>query len=91
MGLPKIDYAGGSISVGKISYDLALVYAKAKLEKAFREGAVFERGAVDHEIEEIEYLRDHFLYALEYLNGTEPGDIERSFKAYSDGELPRRL
>lgn len=91
MELPKIDYSGETVSASKIAYDLALIYAKAKLDKAFHDEFDFDRSPVNREVEEIEYLRDHFLYALAYLSGSEPGEDERSLKAFRDGEFPRNV
>lgn len=91
MNLPKINYGNVELSVRKIAYDLALVYARTKLEKAFREGIDFDNPHVSREIEELEYLNSQFLYAISYLSEAEPGEIERKVKAYADGELPLRV
>lgn len=84
----KFDYAGDTFDVSKISYDLALQYARAKLDRALCNEEIFRKAPVNKEIAEIHYLRQQFLYALFYLNGTERGDIERCIAAFDAGELP---
>ena len=88
MEQPKFEYLQETFGAQKIAYDLALAYAKAKLDHALQSEKDFETAHVQNEVNEIEFLRSHFLYALEYLSGTEPGENERALSDFAKGGLP---
>ncbi len=88
MKTPSFDYESNDFSAGRMAYDLALAYAKSKLDNALRTEKDFSSAHVYTEINEIEYLSSHFLYALDYLNGTEPGEIEDEMARFSEGGHP---
>ena len=89
MSMPEIDYSKTSFGVYKIAYDLALLYAKSKFENKLQNGFDFDKGIAPVEIEELEYLSDTFLFALDYFSALEPGDIEKMLKQFHyEGFIP---
>lgn len=52
----------------KLSYDLALLYARAKFEDVLAHNPeVFERSKAPASIAEVEYLADMFTFAYDYM------------------------
>lgn len=75
--VPSFIYDAQQFSAKDISYDLAKIYAKSKLDYMLQIGHNFDIGLASEEIEQVEYLLSQFLLALDYLAAIEPGDYER--------------
>lgn len=84
---PKIDYSQSTLKSSKIAYDLSLIYAKSKFEQKLRENYDFDKGPAPAEIEELEALNSHFLFALEYFSSMDTGDVEKAMAKFKDGTL----
>ena len=60
---------GSKLDINKLSYDLALVYAKAKFENDLRNGSIPREPSVPNFLSDTEYLMNLFSEAFnEYSN-----------------------
>ncbi len=76
-------YNGQTVEASKLAYDLALAYAKTKLDYALRtDPEQFENSPADPETETKEFLYDSFCSAFSYYSGLEAGDIERNLSRF---------
>lgn len=82
---PDFIYQNPSVDASKLAYNLALIYAKAKLEEMFRtEPEYFSCGPATREIEEAVFLEQKFMQAYGYYMGAEPGDFERLLQDFGN-------
>lgn len=51
----------------KINYDLALIYAKTKLEEAISNN-LFDDAIAPIDVQRIEFLQEEFIYAWDYYS-----------------------
>ena len=75
---------GQAVEVSKLVYDLALAYAKTKLECALsKDPEQFENMPADPETEAKEFLFDSFCSAYAYYTGLGARDIERTIARFN--------
>lgn len=76
----------------QIAHDLAVAYARTKLETLLNSGFRFDDFPASAEIEELAYLEDMYGFALSYY-GEEPsawGNLIRKFRENPDPPRPDR-
>ncbi len=76
--MPDVNFygSGNCYDIKKIAYDLAMLYAKSKLDHMLQTEFDFDKGLVPVEVEQAQYLYNQFFIALEYYTNTSPEDTE---------------
>ncbi len=80
---PIFEYQNPKVDASKLAYDLAMTYARVKLDEMLRtKPGYFRDKPAPPEVEEVAFLEQQFMFAYDYYAAHEPGDLERTLREF---------